>query len=137
MYREIIGELKTIIQNINSVQSVYDYEPRQKTAYPCVTITPVGHNEEYLSIGRTSREVNFMIRVYQNITTDDDDGQILIQDVVDDVIDELSKATNTTLNGKCAYTSLSKSVFSFVTAESPLYVAEITYTAMVLFNRQV
>jgi len=125
-YSSIITAIDTIINGITAVKEHYTYEPQQFTKYPAVTITPIGHHEEYLTLRDTRREYTFSIRVYGQIDNTRTDTQVTIRDLVDTIIDTLGLQTNITLNGACDYSELSDATFKFVERGSSLFVGEIT-----------
>lgn len=125
-YSSIITGINGIIATITSVKEIFTYEPQQFTKYPCVTITPIGHQESYLSLGVTSREYQFAIRVYGQIDNTRTDTQVTIRDVVDSIIDTIGLQSNITLGGTADYSELTGATFKFVERGSSLFVGEIT-----------
>ena len=125
-YSTIIEAIQDILENVTGVQEVFTHEPQQFTKYPSVTVTPLGHHEEYLSLRDTKREYTIVIRVYGQLDNTRVDTQEVIRDLADDIIDELGKQENLKLSGHCDYSELTDCVFKFVQKESSLYLAEIT-----------
>lgn len=133
MYSSIITKLKSEITGIANVQAIFDYEPTSFTKYPSVTITPVGHTEEYETLRDTKRTVTFSIKVYGSLTGTNDTTQVTVRDIVDAIIDKLGQ--DVTLDGTITYSLLTDGAFRSVVREQAEYVGEITYKAITLFNR--
>ena len=124
-YSAIITAIDTIINGISAVKAHYTYEPQQLTAYPSVTITPIGHHEEYLSLRVTRREYTFAIRVYGQLDNTRTDTQTTIRDLVDTIIDTIGLQSNITLGGACDYSQLTDCTFKYLQKESSIMVGEI------------
>lgn len=131
-YSTIITALDTLIGNVTGVKEHFTYEPQQFTKYPAVTITPVGHQEEYLSLGVTSRTYTFTIRVYGQLdntrsgTTSTLNSQIVVRDLVDSIIDTIGLQSNITIGGTVDYSELTGCAFKMVQKEASYFVGEIT-----------
>lgn len=128
-YSAIITAIDTLIATITAVKEHYTYEPQQFTKYPAVTITPIGHQEEYLSLGVTSRTYTFAIRVYGQLdnsrTGTTNNSQITVRDLVDSIIDTIGLQSNITIGGSCDYSELTGATFKTIQKESSLFVGEI------------
>jgi len=96
------SEIITILGTITAVKTVYYDMPTQVLITPCVAILSSNGTETPDSTCTNSMEMNYILRcmVEQKDDSDNDRAQTtkLIQ-LVDDVLDELRKKTNVTLNG--------------------------------------
>lgn len=135
MMTNIISALETIIEAITDVQVVYNYEPKSISSYPAVTITPFGHEDEYLNLRDTRRVYTIMIRVLGELSNTHEETQIKVRDVADEVAEKITNQTNIALGGLVDFTMLTKSTYKFVQGTSDYYVCEIEYKAHARQNR--
>lgn len=135
MMTSIISALKTIIEAITDVQVVYDYEPKTLSSYPAVTITPMGHEDEYLNLRDTRRIYTVIVRVYGELSSTHEETQVKIRDVADEITEKLTNQTNIALGGVVDFTNLTKSTYKFVEGTSSYFVCELEYKATARQNR--
>ena len=134
-YSSIITAIDTIISGITAVKEHLTYEPQEFSAYPAVTITPVGHHEEALSLRDTRRQYSFMIRVYGQMDNTRTNTQITVRDLADSIIDTIGLQSNIKLGNTCDYHEFTDCVFKYVQRGSSLYVAEITLKVQKAYAR--
>ena len=134
-YSTIITAIDTLISGVSGVKDHYTYEPTQFTKYPTVTITPVGHQESYLSLGVTRREYTFAIRVWGQLDDTNQNTQVLIRDLVDLIIDTLGSQANIKIGGSCDYSELTSANFKSVERGGSLFVGEIQLKVQKSYNR--
>lgn len=134
-YSAIITAIDTLVANVSGVKGHFTYEPSQFTVYPSVTISPVGHQESYLSLGVTRREYTFAIRVWGQLDDTNQNTQIAVRDLVDLIIDTLGTQANITIGGSCDYSELTSASFKTVERGSSLYVGEIQLKVQKSYNR--
>lgn len=134
-YSDIIDKLDTIVAGITEVKAHFKYEPQQITAYPAVSISPVGHTDNFLSLRDTKREYNFTLRVWGQMEATRDDTQVVVREIADKLIDKLEATSNITLGGTVEFTQLTTGKFAFIQKEASMYVFEIGYKAIVTINR--
>lgn len=134
-YSDIIDKLDTIVAGITEIKVRYKYEPQQITAYPAISISPVGHTDNFLSLRDTKREYNFTLRLWGQMESTRDDTQIVIRDIAEKLIDKLNATSNITLGGTVEFSQLTTGKFAFIQKESSMYVFEIGYKAIVTINR--
>lgn len=139
MYNTIIDKLEAILNTITEIKKVYDTEVVTTTNYPYATITPISRSSSYKTMGAglTERQYQFAIRVYANLKDTTVNGQTVLRTIADKIDTALEKQANITLTGSVTYSELSDASFRFVSAETGLYVYEVTYKANVAFNRNV
>ena len=131
----IITQLKAIVDTITTVKVCYDYEPKEITQYPAVTIVPIGHSDEYLNLRDTKRRYNIMLRVWGELTNTHEETQKTIRQIADSIIQKITNQTNLALSGGGDFTLLTTGEAKFIQATSNYYVYEITYSIMKRQNR--
>lgn len=134
-YTNIISAIDTIVGGVTGVVSHFQYEPQQMTAYPAVTITPIGHNDKFNSLRDTERTYSFMVRVWGQMDNTREDTPVVIRNLADAIIDALGSQANMSLGGLIAWSNLTAGKFVYVQKEASYYVAELTYTAIVNHSR--
>jgi len=131
----IISALKTIAENVSGVQIVYNTEPKEITKYPAVTITPIGHEDQYLNLRDTIRRYKVMIRVWGELTDSHDTTQVKIRQIAQTITEKISNQTNITLLGVVDFSLLTKGDAKFIKGKSDYFVYEIEYIASTRQNR--
>jgi len=134
-YSNIINAIDTIVGNVSGVVAHFKYEPQQMTAYPAVTIAPIGHSDKFASLRDTERTYSFMVRVWGQMNDTREDTPVVIRDLADAIIDALSSQANISLGGLIAWSNMTEGKFVYVQKEASYYVAELTYTAVVNHSR--
>lgn len=133
MYSDIITKLKARIEALDDVQACLDYEPTSLSVYPTVTVTPLGHTEEYQTLRDTRWNINIAIRVYGELSDTDETTQKTVRALVQSIVEDLN--SDITLTGTVEFSMLTKAEFKFVTRDTNLFVGELTYSATQRHNR--
>lgn len=134
MYTDIIGKLKTRIEALDDVQACFDYEPNTfDGTFPAVTITPLGHTEEYQTLRDTRWNIQIMIRVYGQLGTTAEASQKEVRELVQDIVEDLND--DITLTSTVEFSMLTRAEFKFVERDTNLFVGELTYQATQRHNR--
>lgn len=134
-YSTIISAIDSVIAGISAVKAHYTYAPQEMGTYPAVTIEPVGHVDNFLSLRDTKRDYTFKIRVWGQLDNTRTDTQTVVRDLVDTIIDTLGLQSNLTLGGVVEWSNLTEANFVYVQKESSFFVGEITYKARVTYSR--
>lgn len=126
-YVSIATQLKTLLQSITELSTVYDYEAKELNRYPCATLTAGSHKNNFQDTAANRRQFVFTIRLY-NRTDSAADGERIMRVVADKVIQAVE--TNITLNGSCDWAAPSEGVWGYQEREVPVRVCEITVIAV-------
>lgn len=99
---DISAAIKTKLDSIAGLKSVYEYEPDKPTdgKYPFATVTPVNFEGEFADTVRNSRVIGYSVKVYQE-RTERGFGNQKAERVLREVVDEIFTAfdNDTTLSG--------------------------------------
>lgn len=136
-YNQLLLQIKETIDAASlGFQVVYTHHPEQYTSYPCLIITPIGHENQIFSLGRNKREYAVKILVVGNLEGEEADTQTTVRDLVDGVINTLEAQSNLTLDGVVDWSDATSAKYFFIDEPTRLYVGEITFRVIALFNRQ-
>lgn len=64
MFKKISDKLKSLLEETNLLQNIYDYEASDISGTPCATITPSGNQSNYDTTTENRRRYAFMVRLY-------------------------------------------------------------------------
>jgi hypothetical protein len=129
-YVSIAEQLVQILNDIESIEVVYDHEPKELGKYPAACVTALGHKNSFNDTVANKREFSFMIRLYHYIDSGEDgaiDSEQILRQVTDDVISAIE--SNITLNNSCDWADPSEGKFLYQERELPMRLVEITVTA--------
>jgi hypothetical protein len=135
MYSSIITALKNLIDDITSVQAIYDSEPTEITEYPAVILLPDSHRESYANLRDNRVDVTIIIRVYGQLDATHSTSQVKVREVADSIIAKLAKQTNITLGGLVDFSTLTDATFRFGKGKAQLYICEMRYKCAYRINR--
>lgn len=134
-YNQIATALDNLLANVPNVKGHFAYEPQQMTVYPATTILPIGHRDEFKTLRDTKREYTFNIRIWGKLEETRTDTQTAVRDLADAVINTITSQANMSLGGLVEWSNLTEGKFVFVQKGGSFYVCELTYKAIVTFNR--
>jgi len=91
MIKALLDNIVEILEDIDSISAVYDFNVSNLTTYPCAIVMPTSFNNEYLTNTENLKGYAFKIYIYQESVINN--KQVSFKDiflpVVDDVIAEL------------------------------------------------
>ena len=99
---DISNAIKTKLDSVSSLKSVYEYEPDKPTdgQYPFASVTPANFVAEFADNYRNLRTISYTVRVFQE-RTERGFGNQKAERVLREVVDEILTAfdNDTTLSG--------------------------------------
>ena len=144
--RNLSNQLKSKLQSIEDIESVYDYPWLDFDGYPAATITPSGLDSDYESTVENLRTYIFVVRLFVNLNNVNqpteqkkvEDGFRIAEELVDTVIDTFDQ--DETLAGislPSGYTMVAitptPSVINYF-VEDKMIVAEVKINVKVSFD---
>lgn len=129
----IITKLASLFTTITDIKQIATVEKESYSNYPCVVITPLNWQEEYLSLRDTSITDTCIIRIIGDLSTTKETTQQTVRNIAVAIRDILNK--NVTLDSTISYAQLTTGQFRTYANEQPLYICEMNYKANYLFNR--
>lgn len=126
-YVSIAVQLKTLLQSITELSTIYDYEAKELNQYPCATLTASSHKNDFQDTAANRRSFVFTVRLY-NRTDSASDGERIMRVVADKVMQTIE--ANVTLNGSCDWATPSEGVWGYQEREVPVRVCEITIVVL-------
>lgn len=132
MFSTISSELYTIMNSLvatTKLASVYNYDVKTYDSVPCATITPLDITETPLDTATNLDTVPFRIRVVdKNKWVADMEARM--RTLADDILTELRKRENITLNGSVCNMNF-QVTWGWLDDEQPMRTFEIICTCMV------
>lgn len=97
MINTIRAKIKSIIQGLDKIQEVNDYEKVGFDGYPAVNIIFTGNDSNFWSVATNQRGYNFTIRVFMQLNGNPQLGQYndskqLAEKVMSDCVDQILDA---------------------------------------------
>ncbi len=144
--RTLSNQLKSKLEGITDIQSVYDYPWLDFDGYPAATITPSGMESDYETATENLRTYSFIIRLFVNLNDINkpsyrrkvEDGFRIAEELVDTVIDTFDKdETLSGINLPPGYTMVSLTPLPNVInyfVEEKMIVAEVKIETKVSFD---
>jgi hypothetical protein len=136
-YNDLITKVKEIITTgVSEIQTSYDYSPAEISAFPCLVVIPIGHEDSFLTLspaGSNVRQYTLTIRIIGNMEDTEVNTQKTIRAITDKVINVLEK--NPTLDGTIDWCYPTKARFAFEGQPAKYYFADITLTVKFRFSR--
>lgn len=98
-YANIKAGLITILTQATKAKRVYDYEETKPVGYPCITVTPVEGESEFLDTQRVRRDFIYSVKLYQErVEVGASEAERILTALVDQVVEIFDSESNTTLN---------------------------------------
>lgn len=102
----ILSEIVTVLEGIDSIENVSDYEKSQFSGFPAATVVPSEEESDFQATSERTRTYAFSIRCYQDMLSKQhpyspglEDADRILRKVVDDIVSEFDKPANARLSG--------------------------------------
>ncbi len=133
MWEILTTAIKTILEANTLLQNTYTYEASDLSGTPCATLTPSANENDYHSTTENARVYAFMLRLYVDRPSGEDEefqSEEAMKDLVDSVLDDLDKNHRlNALGSKTGYTfcflEATPSIWGYAGRENEYRVAEI------------
>ena len=129
MFSTISSEIYDIVNWLvasTKLASVYNYEVKQYDSVPCATIQPLDSKEIVLDTASNFDTIPFLIRVVDK-NSDIANMEARMRTLCDDIMTELRKKENITLQGTVCWSEFSIS-WGWIDDTQPMRTFEITMT---------
>lgn len=103
-YTDIKAGIVLMLQNATKAKVVYDYEETKPSGYPCITVTPLEGEAEFLDTVRVRRDFTFSVRIYQErLEATPSGAESIITSMVDQILALCDDFSNTTLSNTVVF----------------------------------
>lgn len=109
----IKNEIVSILEGVSAIQNVSNYEKSTFSGFPAATVVPSEEESDFEATQERKRVYGFRIRIYVSIMSDQHEvsgeglkeGERILENVTDTVINELDKPSNARLSNNADSTS--------------------------------
>lgn len=116
-YADIKAGIVTVLTSATKAKHVYDYEEVKPAGYPCITVTPIEGEAEFLDTTRVRRDFIFSVKIYQErIEVGASEAERIITNMVDQVIGLFDDFANTTLSNTVVFMKPVKTKWGYLAA---------------------
>tara|TARA_Y100000310_G_scaffold270565_1_gene284469 strand:+ start:53 stop:496 length:444 start_codon:yes stop_codon:yes gene_type:complete len=133
MWEILTTKLKSLLEDNTLLANTYTFEASELSGTPIATLTPSANDNDYATTTENTRVYAFMLRLYINRASGEDNEQVTeeaMRQLVDDVLDDLDKSHRLSgLGSKTGYQFLfleaAPSLWGYAGRENIYRVAEI------------
>lgn len=112
---DVKAGIVSVLTQSTKAKKVYDYEETKPQGYPCIMVTPLEGDSEFLDTMRYKWDFGFTLRCYQErLEVGASEAERILTALVDEVLSVFDTTTNSTLNNTVVFVKPAKYKFGYL-----------------------